>query len=69
MCVNGQFGLLGDLELDRPTGLALPDRGSVEGVTAGRNIQYPKSNQVTPAQLAINRQVEEREISLPTQYV
>jgi hypothetical protein len=67
--VNSQLGLLGDLELDRLTGLALPDRGSIDGVTAGRNIRYPKSNQVTPSQLAINRQIEESEISLLAEHV
>jgi len=43
------------------------DRGTVDRITVGCDIQCPKSNKIAPTQFAIYRQIEKREIPLLTQ--
>jgi len=42
------------------------DRGTVDRITVGCDIQCPKSNKIAPTQFAIYRQIEKREIQLLT---
>jgi hypothetical protein len=55
--------LLGDLEPDRPTGLPLADCRAIDRVAVRRNILDPQSDHVTTAKLAVDGDVEEREIA------
>jgi len=53
--------LFGDLELHRPLGLLLHDNRAGGDMTALDHVVDTKSNQIAPAQLAINGEVEESE--------
>jgi hypothetical protein len=52
--------LLGDLEPDRATGLALPNGRTVDCVAMWRDVLDLEAHHVAPAQLAIDREIEER---------
>lgn len=56
-------GLLGDLELDRPLGLLLHHYGPVKYASALGEIFDSKTHQVTTAELAVDRQVEQCKVS------
>jgi hypothetical protein len=56
--------LLSNLKPDRPTGFALPNGGTVDRITMGRDVLDLEAHQVAATQLAINRQIEERQVSL-----
>ena len=43
------------------------DRGTVDRITDGCNIQCPKRNKIAPTQFVIYRQIDMREIPLLTQ--
>ncbi len=58
-------GLLGDLELDRSAGLPLAHSGSIDGVPLRRDILHLEVHHVTAPQLAIDCQIEERQIPDP----
>ncbi len=55
-------GLLGDLELDRPAGLPLAHCRSVNSIPMRRDIPHLEAHYVTTPQLAIDCQIEERQI-------
>ena len=61
---DGIAGLLGDLELHRSLGLLLHDHGPVGDPGIVGDVPNPKSNQIAPAQLAVDRQVEQRQIKI-----
>ncbi len=56
-------GLLYNLELNRTGGLSLHDRGSGSPPPIQRHIIDPGRNQVTGAQLAVEREVEQGQIT------
>ena len=56
-------GHLGQLEANRTTGLALPDVGAVNRVAVGCHVVDAESDEIAPAQLAIDREIEERQVS------
>ncbi len=58
-------GLLGDLELDRSAGLPLAHSGSINGVPMRCDILHLEAHHVTTPQLAIDCQIEERQIPDP----
>jgi hypothetical protein len=57
-------GLLGDLELDRPTGLLLDHRRSIANPAAGAHIIDPHPNEVAVPELAVDGQIQHRKIAL-----
>jgi hypothetical protein len=57
-------GLLGDLELDRLTGLLLDHRRSIANPAAGAHIIDPHPNEVAAPELAVDGQIEHRKIAL-----
>ena len=57
-------GLLHDLELNRTAGFVLDNRRSVSHVAACRDVVDPKADEVAAAQLAVDGEVEQREIAL-----
>jgi hypothetical protein len=56
-------GLLGDLEPDRKLGLVLPNGRPVDRIAMRRDILDSKAHQVSATQLAIDREIEERQVS------
>ena len=64
--INRLAGLFGDLEFDRPTGLALSDCRVVDGVAVWGNVCHPEANHVAAAQLAVDRKIEQCQISSPS---
>ena len=56
--------LIGHLEPDWPAGLLLSDGGPIHRVAARRNIIDADGDDVTATQLAVDRQVEQRQIAL-----
>jgi len=56
-------GLLAQFKSDRPSGFLLPDRCAIRRVAAGGDILDPDSDNVTAAKLAVDRQVEQREVA------
>ena len=53
--------LLGDLKLHRPLGLLLHDNCQRRNRSALDNVVDAKSDQIAPAQLTVDRKVEQRE--------
>lgn len=51
------------LKLDRPPGLLLDDHGTLSDSPAGNHITDPQSDQVATAQLAVDGQVEQGQIT------
>jgi hypothetical protein len=58
--------LLDDLELHRSLGLFLHDDRAGSNVTALNHVVDVKPDQITPAQLAVDGEVEQREFPGPT---
>jgi hypothetical protein len=56
-------GLFGDFKPDGPAGLALPDRRAINAHTIWSNLLCSQPDDITAAQLAVDRQVEQREIA------
>jgi hypothetical protein len=56
-------GLLGDFKPDRSAGLALPDCRPTNTNAIWGNLLSSQPDDITAAQLAVDRQVEEREIA------
>src|ERR1700726_1825272 len=61
--VNGLPGLLGDFESDRNARLFLPDGGAIDGVSMGRDVVDLESHDIAPAQLAVDGEIEHRQVS------
>ena len=61
--INRLPGLLGHLEANRLTGLLLPDRGPIEGVSTGGNILDLESDNIATAQFAIDGKIEHGQVS------
>src|ERR1022692_2322008 len=57
-------GLFGHLEPHRHAGLFLAHRGTLDGVTVRRNVLYLEGDDIAPAQLAVDRQIEHRQVAL-----
>jgi hypothetical protein len=55
--------LLGYLKLDRALCLSLHDNGAGGNMTALDHVVNAKPDQIAAAQLAVNREVEKRELS------
>jgi hypothetical protein len=55
--------LFGDLELDRPAGLPLDHRGAVLDTPPDAYVAHPQPHEVAAPQLAINGEIEEREVA------
>jgi hypothetical protein len=62
---HGLSGLVGEFELDGPLRLALHHYGPRRDMAAGRNVLNSQPNEVTPAQLAVDGQVEQGEVPEP----
>src|SRR5215472_16721344 len=56
-------GLFGQLELDRPSRLPLPDGSAFDRVAGRRNALDLEGHHVATAQLAVDRQIEHGEVS------
>src|SRR5215469_16003833 len=56
-------GLLGHLEPDRLAGLLPAHRGAIDGMSVRRNIFHLQADDVAASQLAIDGQIEHREIA------
>jgi hypothetical protein len=54
--------LLGDLEPDRKTGLVLPNGRTIDSIAMWCDVLDLEAHQVAAAQLAIDRQIEERQV-------
>jgi hypothetical protein len=61
--INRQPGLLSHLEPDRLTGLLLPHRRSIEGVSTGSNILDPEGDNIATAQFAIGGKIEHGQVA------
>ena len=57
--------LLSQFELDRMTGLLLPNDGPLNGVTIWRHILQAQPDDIAPTKPAIDRQVEQSKIADP----
>src|SRR5208282_466543 len=57
-------GLFRDFEPHRPAGLLLPDRRSLNGVSVRGNILDLKSDNIATAQLAVDGEIEQRQVAL-----
>ena len=60
---NGSPRVLRNLELDGPFCLTLDDPNTFADPLSGNEISDLQSNKVTPAQLAVDRKIEKRQIS------
>jgi len=58
--------LLGNLKLDRPAGFSLPDSCKVERMAVRCHIFDFEMNNITAAELAIDRDIEKRQVSAST---
>src|SRR5215467_6034624 len=61
--------LVRQLELDRTSRLLLPNRRPIDGVSPRGDIVHLKGNDITAAQLAVDGQVEHRQVSGATLYL
>jgi hypothetical protein len=59
-------GLFRDLELNRTAGLVLDDRCSISHATAGGDVVDPKAEEIAAAQLAVDGEIEHRQIAFAT---
>jgi hypothetical protein len=57
--------LLGDLELNRPVGFHLDHGGAVAHMASHGHVVDPEANQVATAQLAVDGEIEQREVATP----
>ena len=57
-------GLLHDLEQNRPAGLVLDNRRPVSHAASRGDVVDPKANEIAAAQLAIDGEIEQRQIAL-----
>ena len=60
---NSRPSLVGDLELDWPPGLLLDNGGPILDRSSDGHILHPKSNEVTPSELAVDPEIEEGEFT------
>jgi len=58
-CLPGYFG---ELKPNGPASLALPDVGAINRVAVGCHVIDAKRNEITAAQLAIDGEIEERQV-------
>jgi hypothetical protein len=56
-------GLLSQFEPDGPSGLLLANVGPVDGVAVGRHVIDIEGNEITTTQLAVDGQIEHRQIA------
>src|ERR1700753_3830320 len=61
--IDSLAGLLAQFKSNRPSGFLLSDRCAIRCVPAGGNILDPQGYDITAAKLAINRQIEHREVA------
>jgi hypothetical protein len=52
-----------DFELYRPAGLLLDNRRPVADLTTAHDVANPELDEITAAQLAVDRQIEQRSIA------
>ena len=62
-------GLLRQLELDRPSCLALSDRCAVDRVTVGCNVIDLEAHDIAATQLAIDSQIKHCQVARPALYL
>jgi len=62
--IDGFAGLLGEFEAHRSPGLVLTDGCPVHGIATRRDIAQPEADQIASAQLAVDSEVEQRQIAL-----
>ena len=62
-------GLFGDLKLNRTAGLVLDNRRSVSHATARSYVVDPKADEIAATKLAINGEVEQRQIAFAALYL
>jgi len=58
--------LLRQLESDGPTGLLLPHCGTIDRIPARCNVLDPKCDDIAAPQLAVDCQIEHRQVSRPS---
>jgi hypothetical protein len=58
--------LFGNFELDRPAGFLLDHGRAIPHLAADAHVIDPHGDQITAAQLAVDPEIEQREIALPT---
>jgi hypothetical protein len=63
---NSSTGLLGNLELHRPAGLLLNDGRAIANSPTSEHVIDPQVDEIAAPQLAVDRQIEHREISFAT---
>jgi hypothetical protein len=56
-------GWLGHLEPDGPARFSLTQRRSIDGMSVGRHVLNFQGNHIAPAELAVDREIEHREIA------
>src|SRR5260370_2980911 len=63
MIVDGLAGLLTQFKSDGPPSFLLSNRCAIRRVAAGGDILDPDGDDVTAAKLAVDRQIEHREVA------
>jgi hypothetical protein len=58
--------LLRQFKSDWPTGLLLPHGGSIDRISARCHVVNPKCDDIAPPQLAVDCQIEHRQIARPS---
>src|SRR5229473_1469064 len=61
--IDGLAGLLAQFKSDRPPSFLLSNRCAIRRVAAGGDILDPDSDDITAAKLAVDRQIEQREVA------
>src|ERR1700692_1922979 len=67
--VDRLAGVFGDLESNRQAGLLLADRGSVDRISMRGNVLDLDRDDIATAQLAVDRQIEHRQIARVSLYL
>ena len=63
--IDGLPRLLCQLKPDGPTGLLLPYRRAIDRIPARRNVLDPKCDDIAAPQLAVDREIEHRQVARP----
>jgi hypothetical protein len=61
--LDGRTSLVGQFELNGPTGLLLYDDSAISLSTSKTNIGRLQTNEIAPPQIAVDREIEHREIA------
>lgn len=67
--VDGRPGLVREFEPCRPARLALPDGCPIHGIPTRRHVIHAKGYDIASAQLAVDSEIEQREIALASRHL